>query len=89
MSAKQRRAVSDRVAQIPDGKERLLLATGRYIGEGFDDARLDTLFLCAAYRAIGYARSEGAIGFAKPADEPVVEYDEELLRNLDDRDDFV
>ena len=37
--------VLTRLAAIPDGEERLLLATGSYIGEGFDDARLDTLFL--------------------------------------------
>lgn len=45
MGAKQRRALADRLAAIPPDEERLVLATGRYIGEGFDDARLDTLFL--------------------------------------------
>ena len=45
MGAKHRRAVAEQLTFIPDGEERVLLATGRYIGEGFDDARLDTLFL--------------------------------------------
>jgi superfamily II DNA or RNA helicase len=45
MGVKQRRAVAEQLKAIPDGEERVLLATGRYIGEGFDDARLDTLFL--------------------------------------------
>lgn len=31
--------------RLSDTDERIIIATGRYIGEGFDDARLDTLFL--------------------------------------------
>ena len=44
MSAAERRA-SETTLRVPDDEERLILATGRYIGEGFDDPRLDTLFL--------------------------------------------
>jgi superfamily II DNA or RNA helicase len=45
MTARKRKEAMERLASIPCDEERLILATGRYIGEGFDDVRLDTLFL--------------------------------------------
>ena len=45
MGKKQRQAAAERLAAIPPEEGRVILATGKYIGEGFDDPRLDTLFL--------------------------------------------
>ena len=45
MGRKQRQEASALLADLPADKPRIIVATGSYIGEGFDDARLDTLFL--------------------------------------------
>ncbi len=45
MGRKALLAALERARAIPPDQGRVLLATGRFLGEGFDDARLDTLFL--------------------------------------------
>ncbi len=45
MGAKQLHQVMETLQSVTDDQERVIVATGRYLGEGFDDARLDTLFL--------------------------------------------
>jgi superfamily II DNA or RNA helicase len=45
MGKKQREGLRQQIANIADSEERVLIATGKLIGEGFDDARLNTLFL--------------------------------------------
>ena len=45
MGGRQRKQLLADMQSVPDTDRRVIIATGRYLGEGFDDARLDTLFL--------------------------------------------
>ena len=76
MSARRSRAATDALQAIPDGEERVLVATGRYLGEGFDDARLDTLFLTMpiSWRGI-LAQYAGRLHRLHAAKRDVVIYD--------------
>lgn len=49
MKTTVRKEMIAKLAEIPDTEERLIIATGQYIGEGFDDPRLDTLFLAMPF----------------------------------------
>lgn len=44
-SQKERRQTLERLESIPSDESLLIIATGKYVGEGFDCPRLDTLFL--------------------------------------------
>ena len=45
MAAKERKTRLIRLSSIPPDENIVIVATGRFIGEGFDEPRLDTLFL--------------------------------------------
>lgn len=45
MGTKQRKKLAESLADVPRDEPRVILATGSYLGEGFDDPRLDTLLL--------------------------------------------
>lgn len=44
-TTKQYTEIRNKLDNISDNEERIIISTGKYIGEGFDDKRLDTLFL--------------------------------------------
>jgi superfamily II DNA or RNA helicase len=47
MSVRQRRSTFEALRALGKDDQRLIIATGSYAGEGFDDPRLDTLMLAA------------------------------------------
>lgn len=76
MGTRERREIMERLAAIPDHEERVLIATGRYLGEGFDDARLDTLFLTMPVSWRGtLAQYAGRLHRLHPAKREVIVYD--------------
>jgi superfamily II DNA or RNA helicase len=45
LKKKQARETVESIRNLPEGNALIILATGRFLGEGFDEPRLDTLFL--------------------------------------------
>ena len=76
LGEKKRREVVQAFQDVPEGGQRALLATGKYIGEGFDDARLDTLFLTSPISWKGILQQyAGRLHRAHHAKRAVVIYD--------------
>jgi superfamily II DNA or RNA helicase len=71
-----RRAAVTRLAELADDEARLILATGRYLGEGFDDPRLDTLLLTMPIAWKGtVVQYAGRLHRAHPAKRDIRVYD--------------
>jgi superfamily II DNA or RNA helicase len=75
MSARDRRA-AEASLRAPEDEERLILATGKYLGEGFDDSRLDALFIAMPFSWKGtLAQYVGRLHRSHTGKRDVVVYD--------------
>ena len=73
---KARRAALQHLSDLPCDEPRIVLATGRYIGEGFDDPRLDTLLLTMPIAWKGtVVQYAGRLHRAHPAKRDALVYD--------------
>lgn len=75
-SAKLRRETMEQLQAVPPEEPLVVIATGKYVGEGFDCPRLDTLFLTlpVAWKGI-VAQYAGRLHRSYPGKEEVQVYD--------------
>ena len=57
MKKKELAAAMQQLESLDENSPRLILATGKFLGEGFDHARLDTLFLRGPSRGAARLRN--------------------------------
>ena len=75
-STKVKNKTADLLATIPQSEKLIIIATGKYIGEGFDYPRLDTLFLASPIAWKGtLAQYAGRLHREYPGKEDVIVYD--------------
>ena len=75
-SAKKKRETTELLENIPPNEKLIIVATGKYIGEGFDYPRLDTLFLASPIAWKGtLAQYAGRLHREYPGKQDVIVYD--------------
>jgi hypothetical protein len=74
--AKTKSKMAESLAAIPQEERLIIIATGKYIGEGFDYPRLDTLFLASPIAWKGtLAQYAGRLHREYPGKQDVIVYD--------------
>jgi superfamily II DNA or RNA helicase len=75
-STKLKHATMETLANVPPDEQLIIIATGKYIGEGFDYPRLDTLFLVSPIAWKGtLAQYAGRLHRDYPGKQDVIVYD--------------